>query len=256
MTRFLPLALLLLSTACERAPTPAEPAENSAAPAAAKPVALAETSDLLEWKTGWPAEAAAIPALDALLRKGAGESKEAALKAAREDQAAAKQNGFTFQPHLFQRSWTVEGSPPALLSLSGAFEEFTGGAHGMTGWQALLWDRKADREIAFTALFADPAAAEREIAAAFCPALDAERTKRRGTPVTPDANDPFTQCPKLSDQTLIPAGPAGEPFTRIRVLVGPYEAGPYAEGSYEIAVPVTAALVALVKPEWNAAFGG
>ena len=44
-------------------------------------------------------------------------------------------------------------------------------------------------------------------------------------------------------------------FNRIGLLVGPYAAGPYAEGSYDITLPVTPAVLKAVKPEFRAAFG-
>jgi hypothetical protein len=43
-------------------------------------------------------------------------------------------------------------------------------------------------------------------------------------------------------------------FDRIGFLIAPYNAGPYAEGSYEVTLPVTAAVVAAAKPEYRAAF--
>jgi hypothetical protein len=43
-------------------------------------------------------------------------------------------------------------------------------------------------------------------------------------------------------------------FTRIGILIGPYEAGPYAEGDYEITLPVTPEVLAAVKPEYRADF--
>jgi hypothetical protein len=37
-------------------------------------------------------------------------------------------------------------------------------------------------------------------------------------------------------------------------LVPPYEAGPYAEGAYEVTLPVSAAVVAAVKGEYRPSF--
>ena len=41
---------------------------------------------------------------------------------------------------------------------------------------------------------------------------------------------------------------------QIGVLIGPYEAGPYVEGGYEVTLPVTAEVLAVVKPEYRASF--
>ena len=43
-------------------------------------------------------------------------------------------------------------------------------------------------------------------------------------------------------------------FTRIGILVAPYSAGPFAEGTYEVTVPVTPAIIAAVKPQYRASF--
>jgi len=43
-------------------------------------------------------------------------------------------------------------------------------------------------------------------------------------------------------------------FTRIGVLIDPYAAGPYAEGGYEVTLPVTPAVLRAVKPEYRALF--
>ncbi|MBE7248930.1 MAG: hypothetical protein INR63_28630, partial [Actinomycetospora chiangmaiensis] len=137
-----------------------------------------------------------------------------------------------------------------LLALSAETYSFTGGAHGNTGYRALLWDRKRGQPVAFQALFASWPRTLARLTRAFCPALDAERAKRRGAPV--DKADMFGECPKLADQTLLPGGVRGGRFTAVRVLIGPYEAGPYAEGTYELVLPLDPALV---TPAWRGAFG-
>jgi hypothetical protein len=43
-------------------------------------------------------------------------------------------------------------------------------------------------------------------------------------------------------------------FNRIGLIAAPYVAGSYAEGPYEITLPVTPAVLAAVKPEYKAAF--
>ena len=37
-------------------------------------------------------------------------------------------------------------------------------------------------------------------------------------------------------------------------VIGPYSAGPYAEGSYEVALPVDAAMRGAIKTEYQDAF--
>jgi hypothetical protein len=46
----------------------------------------------------------------------------------------------------------------------------------------------------------------------------------------------------------------GRTFDRIGVWFGPYLAGPYAEGAYELNFPVDAAVLGAVKPAYRSAF--
>lgn len=64
----------------------------------------------------------------------------------------------------------------------------------------------------------------------------------------------FDACIDPVDSTVILGSADKQHFTRIGVLVDPYEAGPYVEGNYEVTVPVTAAVLKAVKPEYRAAF--
>lgn len=58
----------------------------------------------------------------------------------------------------------------------------------------------------------------------------------------------------MAETTLILGSSDGERIDRIGLLVGPYVAGPYAEGTYDLTLPVTPAIVAAVRPEWREAF--
>ena len=46
----------------------------------------------------------------------------------------------------------------------------------------------------------------------------------------------------------------GQALDAIRILIAPYNAGPYAEGSYVIDLPIDTATLATVKPAWKGAF--
>ncbi len=46
----------------------------------------------------------------------------------------------------------------------------------------------------------------------------------------------------------------GKYLDRLTIGIAPYEIGPYAEGNYKINVPVTGALVKVVKPEYQRDF--
>lgn len=221
-----------------------------AAPAAA--ATLADKSPLLDFSYAWP-DAAAIPKLDARFRADARTSRQRALNAAREDRAA-RAAGVPFSAHALDKSWTVAGDAAGLLSLRGEAYAYTGGAHGNSGFEAILWDRKAGRDIALWRLFRDEAAARALLARQFCPALEAERAEKRDSDA--GRSDPlFSGCPRLAGQILVPGAVRRGHFTAIDVLIAPYEAGPYSEGTYEVRLRVTPALVALLRPERKAAFG-
>ncbi len=141
---------------------------------------------------------------------------------------------------------------PGWLSLSGAVSTYAGGAHPNSAFASLLWDRAAQTERSPLDLFRSQQSFENAIAARFCAMLDAERGERRGEPVVRDADDYFTACPRVADVTVLLGSSNGETFDRVTILVMPYVAGPYAEGSYEFDLAVDAALRDAVKPAYRA----
>ena len=89
----------------------------------------------------------------------------------------------------------------------------------------------------------------------YCRALAAERKKRRGGDNEPSPVPEFDACPKLSELALIPADSSHRGrFDTIHLIAAPYTAGPYSEGDYDIALPVTGRLVAALKPEYRDSF--
>jgi hypothetical protein len=172
---------------------------------------------------------------------------------ARSGKADAAKDGFPFHAYERQAEWKVVTDLPGWLSLSSTLYEFSGGAHGMTNYDALLWDREADTARKPGDLFASQDVLRDAIQAPFCDMLDQQRAKKRGEPVQ-RSGQMFTECIDPTAQTVILGSTNRRTFDRIGVLVAPYEAGPYAEGSYEVTVPVTAKVIAALKPEYRAAF--
>lgn len=250
MIRAVSVIGLLLLQAC--APSGNQPGEAAETTAQAKDVVLEEKGGPLQFHYAWPAVAAAVPTLNAQLQADADALKEEALLVAKDDEESRASSGFPFHPHEASKVWKVEGETPRLLALRGEYYEFTGGAHGMSSFEAILWDRQLDEPIDTLHLFSDMQQALDLVKQAFCPALNAEREKRRGEPVPPSAgpDDWMNGCPDLDQQVMIPSGVKNGAFTTIRVLIAPYEAGPYAEGTYEISVPITQDLYALALPEY------
>ncbi|MFW2829336.1 PdaC/SigV domain-containing protein [Sphingomonas sp. ID0503] len=252
-------ALALTLAACSQpdaAPDPQPSNQTGAiaepAPAAAADVVIADKSELYDFAYAWPAVAAAIPAVNADLEAEAKRLKAKGVKGAAADQQEARKNGWLYRQHSLSKRWMVKGGSAGLLSLGAEFEEYLGGAHGMQGFDARLVSRKLGRAIPFRELFVNPDRALTTMSGPFCETLDKQRAEKRGEPVK-RGTDFETACPKIADQVIVPAG-SGR-FTTFLVQVAPYEAGPYAEGDYQVPVPVTAALLAEIRPEYREEFG-
>lgn len=260
-----PVLMVLALSAC--APDkPEEPVRTEAAPPATlatpapapSPVAterkVEERTAAFEFDYAYPAAAAAIPELVIELEADMAKQRRELAASAREGQAAAKENGFTYNPYAHSVNWSVVTDLPGWLSLSGAAYSYTGGAHPNHWSQALLWDKAAGKSRTATDLFQSRAALAEAIRTPFCAALNRERAARRGAPIRPDSSDPFDECIDPTASTVILGSANGQTFDRIGILVAPYEAGPYVEGDYEVTLPVTRAVLAAVKPQYRSVF--
>lgn len=203
----------------------------------------------------YPLAARRIPALKAWLDKDAARLQAAIAQQAREGQDEARRNGFPFHKYDSATEWRVVTDLPGWLSLSGTSGDYTGGAHPNHGPIALLWDKAANRQVKAADLFVSATALSQATRAPFCAALNQQRAKKRGKPVAPKSGDPFDAClDPAKDGTLILGSADRVHFTRLGFLLGPYAAGPYVEGDYEVTLPVTSAVLAAVRPEYRAAF--
>lgn len=228
------------------APKPAPPAA---------PFATKDKSEWLEFAYAYPAQAAAIPFLAEKFGKEARSSRIDAIDMARADSESAKKAGYPFRPHSLETEWTVAADTPRFLSLRSQTYVYTGGAHGMTGYDVVLWDKARRRETSVRALMTTPSAFAAAIRDRFCQELDRERAEKRGEPVV-RGDDDFTKCIDPMDQVLVPTSQDGRLIDSLTVVVGPYNAGPYAEGSYEVALPVDAAMRGAIKTEYQDGFVG
>ncbi|WP_241127190.1 DUF4163 domain-containing protein [Novosphingobium terrae] len=201
----------------------------------------------------YPAAAGRIPALKAWLDKDAANHRSNIAGQAKDARDEARKDKITYISYDSSTGWQVVTDLPGWLSLSGMEEEFTGGAHPNHGPTALLWNKKAGRQVKALDMF-DTAALSAAIQAPFCAALNKEREERRGEPVKPDSTDDFDACIDPLKEVLILGSADHAHFTRIGILIGPYEAGPYAEGDYDITLKVTPEVLAAVKPAWRSAF--
>lgn len=213
-----------------------------------------EENDLYEFKYSWPATAGAVPALAQELERRMTKLRDEMAGEARTFREEATGDGFPYHAYSYEGAWEVVADTPRFLSLSHAFYVYTGGAHGNSGMDALVWDRETGREVPVLDFFTSPAALEGALGKPFCDGLNAERRKRRGADYRPDPSDLFGGCPKLAELTVLLGSANGRTFDRIGLYAGPYVAGPYVEGAYEVTVPVTPAVLTAVKPEYRGAF--
>jgi hypothetical protein len=265
MRAFVPVVLAVLAVACKpAAPAPTAPA---AAPSASAPQpppppavvpgvarAVSESNASYSFAYAYPAAAAAIPALKGWLDADLVKSRKEVASEAQQGKADAAQNGYPFNPYSSETKWQVVADLPGWLSLSALTAGYYGGAHGNYGFIALLWDKGATQQREVAGLFTGKAALAAALKPAFCAELNRQRARKRGQPVDPASTDEFDQCIDPTQSTLILGSADHQHFTRIGVLVGPYDAGPYAEGSYEVTLPLTPAVLATVRPEFRAAF--
>ena len=231
------LRLLLISLLLAAAPPPGFKAEKK--------------TSLYSYSYDWPKEAVAIPSLNKKLADRMSKDRQDLIQMA----ASAKKQGDWFPPDGYESNmaWALAGQSDRLLSLSGGHWQYAGGAHGNGVTLALLWDRRLNREISIQSLLRKGTSWTGAIRQPFCVLLDREREERREEPVKKD--DQFGNCPAYSDVTvLLEDTDKNRQFDHILVTADQYVAGPYVEGPYEITLPITAAMIERLKPEYRASF--
>lgn len=264
------LLAALLATACQQESATAASGQAGAAPPLAVPVATASAAaspaspahgrevnidtDLYTFEYSYPAQAAALPALKALLDADLERHKAEFLRFAKEEQANARAGGFDYRKVELAIDWQVVTELPGWLSLSAAIYSYEGGAHPNHGYDALLWDKAAGRRLAASDLFTSKRAFRDAVQKDFCREIDKQREERRGRSIERGGDDPFDACIDPLESTVILGSSTRKAFNRIGVLVAPYAAGPYVEGDYEVTLPVDAAVLGAVKPQYRAVF--
>lgn len=224
----------------------------TAAAPAPRAVSIERVSATLEFTTSWPAEAATIPALDRHLRAETEKAFRAARKEADANLKMSREEELEFHKQSYLMAWSSAGRSPQLLSLRSERFTFAGGAHPNTDYGALIWDLGKGRAIAPDSLFAVSGGLEAATRKAYCAALDAERFKRRqGVKLGGE----YDECPKNSELAISPVdGDKDGRFDKLDFVASPYVAGAYAEGEYEVSLPVTRALITALKPAYRASF--
>lgn len=210
-----------------------------------------ETDDFL-FEYAYPAEAGNIPELAALLDARLVRVREGLARDSRQAREDARGNGFPFNKYSIGIGWSVVAETPRFLSLSAAISSYSGGAHGNAGFDALVWDKEAVRAMEPGAFFSSTEALDAAIGTRLCDLLQRERAARRGAEA--ELGGAFDECVPLTDTTVLLGSTNARAFNRIGVLIAPYVAGPYAEGTFEFTVPVDAEVLAAVREEYRSAF--
>ena len=257
-----PAVLLLAACSDEPTQTAAEKTAAASVPGAppgalddvkaanAKASDVKESSDLMEFAYAYPIEAAKIPGLAEWLDKDRATQRDALIAESRRDKAAAEKAGFPYRPHSHFQAWKRITDTPRFLSLSSEIATYTGGAHGMMTFATLLWDRNSGERRAPLDLFTSGAAFDAAIRDDFCAAIKRAKAAKGIAPPAEGEESVFAACPPASAQTVWLGSSDGRHLDRMTIAIAPYEIGAYAEGDYRINVPVTAALVRAVKPEY------
>ncbi len=231
---------------------PAPPAPSTPAKGVARSVK--EDNALYSFEYSYPAAAATIPELKAWLDAHLDKQKAELVADAKDGRAEAKKGGFPYNAYEAAWDWRVVADLPGWLSLSTEVYSYSGGAHPNHTFATVLWDKAANARREPVSLFASPAALSKAIRNPFCAALDRERAKRREGDDAGSGIAEFDECIDPVKEFVILGSSNHRTFDRIGVLVPPYDAGPYVEGSYEVTLPVTQAVLDQVRPEYRASF--
>ncbi len=127
-----------------------------------------------------------------------------------------------------------------LFSLKRVDFDYSGGAHPNTLTSGILWDKALKRRLGLADLFrknADLTVLDQ----ALCSAINAAKRARVPDSVSvPLSGPPGASCPRAADTAFVLApGTVSGKAAGLIFFIGPYQVGPYAEGGYELAIPVT-----------------
>jgi len=237
-------AALAASAGCERkddkvarpGQPPVDAAESTPADAAA-PLTFSEDNEHAKVGLKLPEAIKRQPDLHARLYAEGVKDLKAFAEGAAGERAELEGQGMEIPPYMREIEWNVGADTGKLMSLWSLQSEYTGGAHGNAAYGAALWDKALKRMVSANQLFdrgADPV-----LDKALCDAIIAAKRERLGAEYVPPGQD--WNCPKWRDTVfaLAPSTQAGKAGGLV-FLLPPYAVGPYAEGTYEVTVPLSA----------------
>ena len=215
---------------------------------------ISEETDTFLFEYSYPKEAGEVEELATWLDARLDRARQELANDARRGREQARSNGFPFNQYSSGTAWEVVADLPRWLSLSADLYSYQGGAHPNYGFDAVLWDKQESVALEPIAMFTSKEALDEALGDKLCDALNAERERRRGTPVEAGSDDTFDACVKPDETNLLLGSRGGEKFDRIGIQIAPYLAGPYAEGSYEFDFAMDEELLAIVRPEYRGDF--
>jgi len=246
-------AVLALSlSGCDHKPK-TQTSNDGKPPATVAPLAFAKTDADAAVTLSLPEPIKLYPELHSRLY-GEGEKELTDFLAdAHKDRAQQSADGIEVPAYSHTIAWKISAQTPKLVSVFAQEDDFRGGAHPNSTFQAMLWDTAKKQEVPASSLFA-PGADMKAVDAYVCHQIEAERSKRLGEPTT-QAGTGFS-CPSLTASRLILVpSTIKDKAGAIDALFAPYEVGPYVEGPYEIRVP-QAQLTGVLNPEYADQFAG
>jgi len=220
---------------------------------------ITEASDILTFKTVFPAELNQVaPELGRSLVEDAGSELEQARAFAQE----AKDEGSEyFRAHDYETIWSMQGGAEPLISLQSSAYTDTGGAHPNSFIQGLIYDTGAREQLAPMDIFASAEEAYAVLKPLLAETLTDEKLERYGEPMDdggviyaelmetlPPVEEGFTNA------VLLPSTEDGK-LGGMLFIFPPYAIGPYVEGGYE-AVVAQADIHAALKPDYQPLFSG
>lgn len=201
-----------------------------------------------------PEAAMRIPALRARIMA----LHETDAKQTRSDAKDDKEADPAFHPYDVETTWRVTFEDAAVISLSGDTYADTGGAHPNEAYQTLVWDKKANRAVAITDLFA-PGQSRAALAAI---ADTAARTwtriyeQRSGQEAGPEADDASLGIGPDAEKLKTLALTYARGQTRANGIVLLYGAGqvwPHVLGEFRVPVPARV-FYRYLSPRWRNEF--
>lgn len=212
--------------------------------AAPQPFSRVEDTPILHFRYAWPAEAETIQALRTLWRRQMAMAQQEAVEAAQESHEAARDAEVTFHQELYDKVWSLEASSAHLLSFTADLRTDNNGAHPNRDFDSLIWDRSANRAVSAASLLGRGLAG---MSARYCRLLTAQVNARGGE--APE------RCPALAERVLSFSDSDHDGrFDALHVLVPPYVAASYADGSFVVDVPLEGGDLAAVPAAYRSDF--